>query len=303
MAKRPDFLIVGAPKCGTTSLFRYLKNHPQIFLPEKKEPKFISSQFIKFPMNGPGDTRLDETVHEFSQYSGLFSEADDHQLCGEASADTLYYYHQSIPVIKKYIGNPKIIILLRNPVERAFSSYSHTVRDHRETAGFEFALSNEKVRIKNNFDLMWHHVKVGCYYCQVKAFLDNFEHVFVGLFDDLKKDSPSFVRNVFDFLEIDNQYLPSNLDRVYHRSYVPKYRFINQWIVRPNKLKNAAKPLFNIFFTNAQIEGMINFFKDMSEKKRNIEFDTRIRLTRSFKKDIHQLSQLIGKDLEQWIYK
>ena len=114
----PNFLIVGAAKSGTTSLYRYLQQHPDIFMSQKKEPKFFSSQFLKFPFVGPGDQNMELSICKtFDKYESLFKYADNIKAVGEASADNLYYYTHAIPLIKKYLGNVKILIILRNPID------------------------------------------------------------------------------------------------------------------------------------------------------------------------------------------
>lgn len=116
--KLPNLLLVGAAKCGTSSLHKYLDQHTGIFMSKVKEPRFISSQVTPFPLNGPGDHKVEAWyVKNYEDYLKLFEEAGDKQAVGESSADTLYFYKGTIPVIKQYLGDPKIIIMLRNPVK------------------------------------------------------------------------------------------------------------------------------------------------------------------------------------------
>ena len=147
--KLPNFLLVGAAKCGTSSLHKYLDQHPEIFMSKHKEPRFISSQATPFPLNGPGDHKVEAWyVKNYDDYEKLFEGAGEYPAVGESSADTLYFYKGTIPVIKKYLGDPKIVIMLRNPVKRAFSAYQHLVRDLREDLSFEEGLEREPERIE-----------------------------------------------------------------------------------------------------------------------------------------------------------
>ena len=144
----PNFLIVGAAKAGTTSLFEYLGEHPQIFTPAKKEPKFFSYGCYPSPLKGPGDDLVEsQIVKNFDEYKKLFDNSDAYPLRGEASPDSLYYWNGAIPKIKKILGDVKIIIMIRNPANRAFSNYMHLIRDGRETLNFEAALDAEEYRI------------------------------------------------------------------------------------------------------------------------------------------------------------
>ncbi len=120
MAQRlPDFLIVGAAKSGTTSLQHYLVNHPEIFLNEKKELRFFSG--LENNYVGPDDDIINKIVTlTISEYKRYFKLAKQNQKIGDISPDYLARYRQSIKNIKKYLDDPKIVIILRNPVTRAF---------------------------------------------------------------------------------------------------------------------------------------------------------------------------------------
>ena len=126
--KLPNFLIVGAAKSGTSSLHNYLNQHPDIFLPtynihgvKVKEPRFLISKLVK--------DRLHEGIWTLEEYQSLFFNCVDYSAVGESTVLYLYYYEEAIKNIKKYLGNNiKIIIMLRNPIERAYSAYNFLVR-------------------------------------------------------------------------------------------------------------------------------------------------------------------------------
>jgi len=127
--KLPNFLIVGAPKCGTTSLYYYLKQHPDIFMPTMKEPRFFLSETMNFPHQGIDDRRVDKMIiKNLDDYKKIYLEADQEKARGDASAGNLYFYKKVIPGIKAYLGDPKIIISLRNPLDRAFSNYTFNTK-------------------------------------------------------------------------------------------------------------------------------------------------------------------------------
>ena len=98
--KLPNFLVVGAAKAGTTSLYHYLKEHPEIFLPEIKEPKFITSQIVEYPFRGNGDELVEKgIIKRIAEYAALFTGSENATVIGEASADTLYYYERAVSII------------------------------------------------------------------------------------------------------------------------------------------------------------------------------------------------------------
>jgi len=147
--KLPNFLIVGAAKSGTTSLYHYLKQHTEIYMSSIKEPKFITSQFLTFPFKGTGDEKVEQNIiKSFREYCNLFKDVNNDKMIGEASADNLYFFKKAINIITHYLKKPKIIIILRNPIERAFSHFNQFIRDNREYLSFEEALKEEKNRKK-----------------------------------------------------------------------------------------------------------------------------------------------------------
>ena len=130
--KLPNFLIVGAAKCGTSSLHNYLNQHPDIFMPsynklgmKVKEPRFLIKDLVK--------NRLPNGVWSFEEYKSLFTDVKNAKLVGESTVLYLYYYEHAIKNIKHYLGKDvKIIIMLRNPIDRAYSAYSFASRTHQE---------------------------------------------------------------------------------------------------------------------------------------------------------------------------
>ena len=101
----PDFLIVGAAKCGTTSLGDYLNEHKDMFICNPKEPKYLTYSFLKNAYKGKGDDFTKEkATSSLEGYKTLFKKAKDNQLKGESSVDLLYYYDKTIPIIKEILG-------------------------------------------------------------------------------------------------------------------------------------------------------------------------------------------------------
>ncbi len=136
----PNFIVVGAPKCGTTSLYHYLRQHPQIFLPERKELHYFSFRFMEQLLSGPGDRNILATsCRTFAEYAAYFSPAREQRALGDISP-SYFYFVEVCQEMRVRLGVPKIIIMLRDPVEKAFSQYMHLIRDGRETLDFKAAL-------------------------------------------------------------------------------------------------------------------------------------------------------------------
>ena len=295
---KPNFLLVGAAKSGTTSLFNYLTQHSDIYIPEVKECRFFS-QLPKnykglgaefFPNSGITDERV---------YFKLFCEHED-KVCGDMSNDYLYYYEKSIKNIKKYLGNEiKIVIVLRNPIDRAYSNYMHHIRDGWENISFEQALDDENRRIEENWGWSYHYVKTGMYYYQVKAYLDNFRQTKIYFFEEFKfKDS--LLKDLYAFLEVRfTKELKDNKE--YNVSGYPRNKLIHNLLNKDNAIKKIIKPVVNSILPKGSIQKVVSNIQNKNLKKVSMKNDTRERLKNVFEDDIKKLSNLIEMDLSHWL--
>jgi hypothetical protein len=298
--KLPNFLVVGAAKCGTSSLHQYLDQHPEIFMSKVKEPRFITSQVNPFPLNGPGDHKVESWyVKKYEDYVKLFEGAENYPAVGESSADTLYFYKKSIPVIKQYLGDPKIIIMLRNPVKRAFSAYQHLVRDLREDLSFEEGLKEEPNRIKNNWELIYHYTAVSMYYDSVKAFIGNFTSVKVILNEDQAKRPQQIARELFRFLDVDPN-CDINTEIKYNISGKPKSQWLHQFFFEGNMARKLAQPIVRQLLSQETRKMIAQKIQEKNLTRMTINPDTKKRLQLFFNEDIEKLEGLLKRDLSIW---
>lgn len=298
--KLPNLLIVGAAKCGTSSLHNYLDQHPEIYMSKEKEPRFISSQVTPFPLNGPRDHEVESWyVKHYEDYLKLFEWAEDFPVVGESSADTLYFHKDTIPVIKKYLGDPKIIIILRNPVKRAFSAYQHLVRDLREELSFEEGLKEEPNRIKNNWELIYHYTAVSFYYDAVKAFLDNFSEVKIILTEDQEKKPQQVLRDIFSFLKVDPNCDVDTKIR-YNISGKPKSQWLHHFLSEDNFARTLARPIVRTFFSSETRVLISQRIQEKNLRRLTINRDTKKKLHELFEPDIKNLEKLLNRDLSIW---
>ena len=298
--KLPNFLIVGAAKCGTSSLHKYLDQHPEIFMSKVKEPRFISSQVTPFPLNGPGDHKVEAWyVKNFEDYSNLFADSEGYPVVGESSADTLYFHKGTIPVIKKYLGDPKIVIMLRNPVKRAFSAYQHMVRDLREDLSFEDGLLEEPNRIKNNWELIYHYKAASLYYDSVKAFLENFSSVKIILTEEQEKRPQQVLRDIFRFLGVDPN-CDVNTEIRYNMSGKPKSQWLHQFFFEGNIARKIAQPIARTLFSHETRMRIAQKIQEKNLTRLTINPETKNELHRYFEEDIQKLEKLLNRDLSLW---
>jgi hypothetical protein len=297
----PNFLIVGAAKSGTTAVSHYLEQHPEVFISPIKEPKFISSHFVEFPLQGPGDDFVENfTIKAHREYRGLFRKVEIEKAIGEASVENLYYYKKAIPVIKQLLGEVKIIIMLRNPVDRAFSAYKMMVRDGRESLSFEEALQKEEKRKERNWEYLWSYKEVGFYYEQVKAYLEAFRRVKVVLFDDFRNDTIAFMQDLYRFLGVNDSFLP-RVDIRFNTSGRLKSTFY-RFLFRATGFKGMLyKYLSMNGVSDTKILSVIESIRDGELEPIQFQLSTREKLTKLYKNDIEKLSALLGRDLGMWL--
>ncbi|MFD1020178.1 sulfotransferase family protein [Thalassobacillus hwangdonensis] len=292
-----NLFIAGMSKCGTTSLHNYLNLHENIYMSNFKEPQYFIRNQLKFPHQGPGDRNIDDIIIHSTDYEALFEGSEEYQIRGESSSDYLYF-EKSAEEIKEYNPDAKIILMLRNPVDRAYSAYTHLTRDGRETKTFEFALEHEEERINLNYGCMWHLKSMSLYYDKVKHFIDVFgvDQVKVVIFDDFKEDSVIVLNSICDFLEIPKSNFKDEDLINYNISGVPKNKKIMS-LVQNKWLKQIIKNMIPSAKAKEKVKGVI-FSKLLTKEK--MQFETRIRLIDYFSNDINKLEELLNINLSKW---
>ncbi len=293
----PNLLIVGAAKSGTTSLHEYLKQHPDIFMSNHKEPHFLINNDI-------GKSRVHRAVIDLQSYQNLFTEGKELKYRGESSVMYLLFPEISIANIKKYLGSDvKIIIMLRNPVERAYSGYQHNRRYNvSENLSFEEAIEKSEARYHKNKQMTpaTRYLELGLYYNQVKMFKDNFKHVHVILYDDYCEDIDTCFIQLFNFLNL--EIVRVNSDKKHMTGgWIWKSNFIKKILVRNNKFKSFVKYIVPIKILRGLIRKSIMRLSTSSAKKMNTK--TKSKLLAYYKDDINKLSSLINRDLSHWLLK
>lgn len=297
----PNFLIAGSAKCGTSSLHNYLAQHPEIFMSKRKEPRFFSSQVNPLPLKGPKDYRVEKWyVKTFPEYCQLFKDAGAHKVVGESSADNLYFYKGTIPVIKKYLGDPKIILVLRNPVKRSFSAYQHLVRDDREQLSFEEGLQAEQERIDNNWELIYHYRAVSRYYEPVKAYLESFSNVKVILNEDLAKEPQKALMEVFEFLGVDKNVPIKDKKTKYNMSGKPRSRWLHEFLFEGHPARNFLRPVVRFFIPRNYRKSISLAVQQKNLVQMEINPQTAAQLKKEFAEEIEKLGKLINKNLSSW---
>jgi hypothetical protein len=201
----PDFLVIGVPKAGTTALHAALSRHPELFLPAVKEPKFFLSEGPPPAQGGPGDAQTyQEHVWRRADYEALFGPAPAGALRGEATPFYLYDLDAQNR-IRRLAPKAKLIALLRNPVDRAHSNWTHLWAAGLEPErDFVRACALEATRREAGWAQFWHYVSLGLYGGQLAHLFGLFsrEQVLVLRYRDLRDEPVATLDRVCDFLGV-----------------------------------------------------------------------------------------------------
>lgn len=298
----PNFLIIGAAKSGTSSLHFYLAQHPEIFMTPEKQTYFFAYENSEPDFHGPGDQQemTRHLITNLQDYQAKFDGVTDEKAIGEACS--VYLYDQQAPLtIKHHVPDVKQIIILRNPAERAYSSFMQMIRDGYETTSdFGQALQYENIRIKQDWRHLWHYRERGYYHAQIQHYLRHFDRSQFRfyLFEDLKTDPQKLMKDIFQFLGVDDSFVPDMSGR-YNSSGIPRSRMMLRLIMRPNTLKTMMKPLLprklrlavKTFFTTSR----------WSLRRPSMEPEVRQDLIESYRDDILKLQDFLGRDLSAWL--
>jgi hypothetical protein len=287
---RPNFFIVGTPKAGTTSLYYYLEEHPDIFMSPIKETNYFSFDEIK----SQGLFYNEEHISSQSQYLEQFKEVKNEKAIGEASVSYLYYPAVTSK-IKEFNPESKIIIVLRNPVERGFSHYLMDRRLGFVTLSYEEIVSLKTQHPKSELYFQ-QYVALGQYYEQVKRYLTLFgeKQVKILYYEDIVKDIEKVIKELYTFLEVDSTYTPDS-NQEYNVYSSPK-NFLMQKLYAQKKVRRIAKKIFG---SNVQTQIKDYFFsKDKPVLNKNLKAE----LIEIYKENIYKTSELLKKDLSPWLY-
>lgn len=291
----PNFLVIGAQKAGTTSLYYYLKQHPGVYMSPVKEAHFFDGdEGVEPDFRGPGRSST-PPITTIEDYKALFRGVTDETAVGEATPS--YIYVAEAPGrIRRRIPDARLIAVLRNPADRAYSAFLHTVRSGREPlSDFARALGEEEERIRENWHPVFHYKRRGFYYEQLKRYFDLFgrDRIGVYLYEDLGEDPRGVLRDIFGFLGVDENFVPDTSVE-YNASGVPRNRAVRSLVRSTSALTPALKRVLP-FGLRQRIKGRV------FAKPPPLLPEVREELVAAYRPDVLRLQGLIGRDLSGWL--
>lgn len=306
----PNFLVIGAARSGTTALYNYLKQHPQIFMCPIKEAGFFAFEQDLLDSGAPDYelakrlTRQAATmarITDLATYRALFERVSDEIAVGEVSPAYL-----SVPRacerIKYYIPDAKLIAILRDPTERAYSAYVDCVANWGwrldEFARVPQALRQEPGWLSN--PRRYWYVWVGFYSIHLARYFEHFarSQVQVYLYDDFKARPAELIQDMYRFLVVNSEFTPAMSLR-HAITGIPKNKTLH-WVLRNLTLPRPITVRLKSFVP-AALRQRINKLKNDNLIKPHLSPEVRQEWLQVYREDILQLQDLIGRDLSAWL--
>lgn len=293
-----QFFVVGAAKSGTTTVYNSLLKTNMFSLPLEKEPNRFNTGSSSVPGTGPGDKYATTVLRDEKQYQKNFRGESN---IGAVDFSVAYLYDDMAPIeIFRHNKDAKILIILRNPVDRAYSHYLHMVRDCRETLSFEDALESEEERKKLGYEFSWHYKTMGLYCAQVQRYLELFgeNNVLVVKFEDLLSDKQKVEECLNTFFEVPHGTISLTSEK-FNATGTVKNKRMASFVNRPSRLRNFLKKLI----PRDAGRYLMNKLRsaNLKDEKPSLSIETKTMLVDYYRKDILELSKLTSRSYDDWL--
>ena len=292
MSQLPNFVVIGAARCGTTSLYAYLREHPQIFMSPEKETDYFSLGDL--PPGEVPDAASKYRARSREEYERLFRGAGDARAVGEASP-TYLFYSRSAARMQQLIPDAKLICILRDPIERAYSHYALSRKMGVELLpDFEAAVAAENESWLRDRSMRFTYVRASLYHDGLREFLVRFprERILVLLFQDFAENPAGTMRSVYRFLGVDDRFEPDVTVR-HNRSLLPRSSLVREAFSRPRRLRRLLQ-------RNLPPRLVTRVGNLMMHPPPGLEPSVRARMLPRFHEEIRRLETLLDRDLSAW---
>jgi hypothetical protein len=313
MSRVPNFFIIGAPKAGSTSLYHYLDQHPEIFMSAIKEPHFFAAEireehcdpelrrrmayenrglrdFLSGPMR---EKRFGGIVTDWEDYVRLFANAINESALGEASV--CYMWSPTAPGrIAERIPNAKILVMLRDPADRAFSQYLHGLGNGAIRWSFREHIQRNLRHHSGQLCAYYPFLEFGRYSEQLSRYLERFgRNVWVGFHEDFKNQPIEVFQNICRFLgvapgvspDMAHQHLEAQVPRM---AAIGWFKRSGLWAAAARVTPSSLRPLIR----RALIRRPGTTRMDPADRRFLVDF---------YREDIGRLASLLNRDLNGWL--
>ena len=298
MGAMPNFLVIGASRSGTTALHNYLRQHPDVFMPASKEPNFFLADGHPLSFSGPAADWVNNSVSALDDYQALFEPGARHLARGEASP--LYLFFDNAPAaIKARVPDVRMIAVLRDPAEQAYSHFMYAKRNMLEPLDdFTAALAKEDERIAAGWQPMFHYASFPRYGEQLARYFQHFDRSQIQLFlyEEFDARPLPVLSEMFAFIGVDEGFEPDVSYRP-NASGRPKNKLLQDAVMSPHLLTRVAGAMLP--------QGLRQRIKDVisgrNVEREELPADAKAILRARQREDTLRLQDLIGRDLSGWL--
>jgi len=313
--KLPNFFIVGAPKAGTTSLWTYLDQHPQVFMCPLKEPSYFASELRPENFTAELRPRIDREmralqrylqgdlrtkrfgglVSSFEDYLSLYRNAGNELAIGEATASYLWSATAARNIAGR-IPHARIIINLRNPVDRAYSQYLQMLSAGVFRGSFAELIATSLECRDQRLGIAWPLLEYGRYAAQIERYFREFPRaqIQISYYEDLQRAPQRLMTELFIFLGVDPGFVP-DLSRRHHEPVIPRLNAV-AYLLK----KSGAWPYLRAL-APAPLGPRLRSFAVRSRGSLQMPSADRVFLTDYYRDDIARLAVLLNRDLTSWL--
>jgi Sulfotransferase family len=311
----PNFFLVGAPKAGTTSLYHYLDQHPAIYMSPIKEPHYLANEIrlenftdkirarteerlpaLRRYLEGPMSEKFSGgPVSEWKDYLKLFHRVYRETAIGEASV--CYLWSRTAPFnIAARFPDSRILIMLRDPVERAYSQYLHALSFTRSYVPFRSHIDRALAYTGAKFTDVYPFLQFGLYYEQVKRYFELFprERVHICYYEDYVRAPLGTIQAIYRFLPVDDRFVP-DLSQRHMQASVPRSWETNRWLKATglwSAARNLSPPPLRRWLKRVVFRPRRSMALEPADRALLIDF---------YREDIHRLETLLNRDLSAWL--
>jgi hypothetical protein len=266
-------------------------------MPNQKELHFFTFEILSKLKNGPRDKIVKKTqINNSDKYLKFYREVKNEIAIGDASPSYINYPTQ-FPKIKEYLNDPKLIIVLRDPINRAYSNYLHLKREQRETLSFKEAINVEEERKNKKYSDFWYYKFNSTYHEKLVKAKEIFSDVLIITSEELSDNNEATMKKVYKFLDVDLGFKAKHNSNKFNKGGYYKKNFFTKIIFQPSIFKNLIKkvikptPLLKILL--AQTASIFSI------KAEQIDKETEIYLKKYFKEEVAKLKSL-NVDVSNW---
>jgi hypothetical protein len=289
----PDFFVIGAYRSGTTTLYRLLRQHPEVFLPLEKEPNWLAVEDNAHV----SDVIRERSVPDRAAYEALYRDRGPDQRTGDISPEYLTNSHVA-GHLAKLVPEARLVAVLRNPIERAWSDFLLHRRDGNEPhETLSAALADQGARTTGGDHRAGHYIHSGLYATQLRPYFDLFpaDQIQVHLFEDLKADPIGVCRAIFTHIGVDPGYTVTPEEAI-NASGVPR----NAAVAAVLKARSRLRP----YVSRAMLEKVRPLWDRALASQLDrptLTAEDRRLLAEQFQDEIPELGRLLDRDLSHWL--